>query len=320
MHPLARALLSSWEWRPEILVVILPLGTLYFLGWRRLRRQSVHHKLANGWRLACYLGGLGIIAISLMSPVDRLGGQLFFMHMIQHMLFMMFAAPLLWFAEPFPVILWALPSRLRHAVGGLFTRDSAFRRGLAHATSPGVTWLIFISIYLGWHDPTAYNAALYHDWVHDIQHITFFGAAMLYWWPIIGAAPHIHSHFPGWAKLPYLIGTVPPNMFVGVSIAFASEVRYTYYESVPRFWGFTVMQDQQISGAIMWIPGSMMFIMAALIVLAGLFRKEKALPGPVSPDWDADDAMIAPGLEDRVIQNRWRKAAGSSSTDLSQPT
>lgn len=319
MHPLARALLSSWDMRPDVLVVLVTMGTLYFVGWRRLRRQSAHHKLATGLRLASYFTGLGIIAISLMSPVDLLGSQLFFMHMIQHMLFMMLAAPLLWLAEPFPIVLWGMPVGMRHRVGSLFTRDSRFRRVLARVTSPGVSWLIFITIYLGWHDPNAYNAALYHDWVHNLQHITFFGASMLYWWPIVGAAPHIHSHFPPWGKLPYLIGTIPPNMGVGVSIAFASDVRYSYYESVPRFWGFTVMQDQQLSGAIMWIVGSMMFIMAALVVLATFFRKEKERPGPVSVDWDSEQSMIAPGLEDRVSENRWRRVANPPS-DISQPT
>jgi cytochrome c oxidase assembly factor CtaG len=270
-----------------------------------------------------------------MSPIDRLGGQLFFMHMIQHMLFMMFGAPLLWLGEPFPIVLWALPHRARHQVGALFTRDSVFRRVLARATGPGVAWLVFVTIYLGWHDPNAYNAALYYDWVHDIQHLTFFGAALLFWWPVVGAAPHIHGRFPGWAKLPFIIGVIPPNMFVGVSIAFSTEVRYTYYESIPRFWGFTVMQDQQLSGAIMWIAGSMMFIMAALIVLALMFSKEKDQPGPVSPDWDSEQAMIAPGLEDRVVQNRWRRVrrppvarhtvalptgTQPSSTDVSQPS
>jgi cytochrome c oxidase assembly factor CtaG len=244
------------------------------------------------------------------------------MHMIQHMLFMMFGAPLLWLAEPFPIALWALPGKARHNVGALFTSDSTFRRVLAKVTSPVACWLVFVTIYLGWHDPQAYNAALYHDWVHDIQHLTFFGASILYWWPIIGAAPHIHPTFPEWAKVPYLIATVPPNMFVGISIAFATDVRYTYYESIPRFWGFTVMQDQQISGAIMWIPGSMMFIMVALFVIGRLFIREKERPGAVHDNWDAEEAMIAPGLEDRVNQNRWREVANAAPEDIShsQPT
>lgn len=325
MHPLARALLSPWEVRPDVAIVLVTLATLYTVGWWRLRRQSAYHKLASGLRLASYLSGLFMIALALMSPIDRLGGQLFFMHMIQHMLFMMFGAPLLWLAEPFPIALWGLPAPVRHQIGGLFTRDSAFRRTLAHATGPGACWLIFLTIYFGWHDPNAYNAALYHDWVHDIQHITFFGASMLFWWHVIGAAPHIHGRMPFWAKLPYLIGVIPPNMFVGISIAFASEVRYSYYESIPRFWGFSVMEDQQLSGAIMWIPGSMMFIMAALVILGIMFLKEKHQPGPITPDWDSEQAMIAPGLETRVVQNRWKRVEHPPvnqppTTDISQPS
>lgn len=308
MHPLARALLSTWEWRLEILVVLVPLGIMYTLGWRRLRQQSSYRKLATWPRLAAYLGGLLMLAISLLSPIDRLGSQLFFMHMLQHMISIMFAAPLLWLGEPFPIMLWAMPVGLRRWVAGLFARRSPFRRAFAAATRPGITWLIFITVYLGWHDANAYNAALYHRWVHDVQHITFFLAAMLYWWPVVGAAPHIHGRFPGWARMAYLLATVPPNMLVGLSIAFASHVIYTYYLSVPRIWGFTALQDQMISGAIMWIPGSMMFIMVALLILALLFReKDQPLPGAPA-DWDSDEAMIAPGLEHRVVQNRWRKA------------
>jgi cytochrome c oxidase assembly factor CtaG len=319
MHPLARALLSSWELRLEVLVVIVPLGILFFVGWRRLRRQSAHHKLANGWRLASYLGGLGIIALALMSPIDRLGGQLFFMHMVQHMLIIMFAAPLLLLADPFPFFLWSLPIPLRLPVARLFERDSIFRRLLIKVTQPGVAWLLFITIFLGWHDANAYNAALYHEWVHNLQHITFFLVSLIYWWPIIGCAPHIHPRFPVWGKLAYLVGTIPPNMFVGVSIAFSTEILYTYYLTVPRVWSFTVLQDQQLAGAIMWIQGSEMYILVALFVLARLFMT-KDKDTPVERSWDNEEAMIAPGLEDRVSQNRWRKAARPSSTDISQPT
>jgi cytochrome c oxidase assembly factor CtaG len=308
MHPIVRALLSAWEWRPEVLAVLIPLGILYTVGWRRLRRQSRYRRLATVPRLAAYLGGLSVLVISLLSPIDQLGSQLFFMHMLQHMLSIMIAAPLLWLAEPFPIMLWAIPARLRRWVASLFARRSAFRQTLAAATRPGVTWLAFITVYLGWHDANAYNAALYHRGVHDFQHITFFLAAMLYWWPVVGAAPHIHGRFPGWARIAYLLATVPPNMLVGVSIAFASQVIYTYYLSVPRIWGVTALQDQMISGAIMWIPGSMMFIMVALLILALEFHtKDRPLPGGPA-GWDSDEAMIAPGLEHRVVQNRWRKA------------
>jgi cytochrome c oxidase assembly factor CtaG len=317
MHPLTRELLSGWEFRPEVLAILVPLGVMYFVGWRRLRRHSAQHKLANGWRLASYLGGLGIIALALMSPIDRLGGQLFFMHMVQHMLMIMFAAPMLLMADPFPFFLWSLPLSLRRPVAMLFERDSLFRRGLIKVTQPGVAWLIFLTVYLGWHDPKAYNAALYYEWVHNLQHITFFLASLIYWWPLVGCAPHIHPRFPGWGKLAYLVGTIPPNMAIGVSIAFASEIMYTYYLSVPRVWGFTALQDQQLAGAIMWIQGSEMYIMVTLFFLGRLFMT-KGKGKPVERAWDTEDAMIAPGLEDRVSQNRWNKVANSNTTDISQ--
>jgi cytochrome c oxidase assembly factor CtaG len=319
MHPLVRALLSAWEWRPEVLAVLVPLTILYTLGWRRLRRRAASRRLAPRWRLAAYWAGMGVLAISLMSPVDWLGGQLFMMHMIQHMLAIMLAAPLILLANPFPFVLWALPPAARRPVTRLFTRDSYFRRGLVAVTQPGVAWLVFILVYLGWHDPNAYNAALYYPWVHDVEHITFFAAALLYWYPIIEPAPRLHKHFPGWGKMAYLIGTVPPNMVVGVSIAFAGEVLYTYYLSIPPIWGFTTLQDQQLAGAIMWIVGSQMFIMAALVVLARMFGRKGDAP---RSGWDSDEAMIAPGLEGRVDQARLRRlqSVAAPGPDASQPT
>lgn len=275
IHPLVQALLSAWEWRPLVVAVLASLTALYTLGWLRLRRQSVHGRLATWPRLAAYLGGMVILAASLMSPIDRLGGQLFFMHMVQHMLSVMYAAPLLLLGNPFPFGMWALPMALRRRVAAWFTEDTRVRRGLTAATRPGVTWLVFQTVFLGWHDPNAYNAALYHDWVHDVQHISFLVAALLFWYPVIEAGPRLHGRFSPWGKIAYLLGAVPPNMVVGVSIAFASEVLYSYYLTAPRLWNFTVMQDQQLSGAIMWIQGSEMYILVALIVLALVARKKQ---------------------------------------------
>lgn len=271
MHPLFQALLGPWEWRLEVLAVIVPWAVFYTLGWRRLRIQADSRKLARRRRLIAYWAGIIILSASLMSPVDRLGGQLLFMHMVQHKLTMFFAVPLLLLGNPFPFVLWGLPGSARKAIGGLFSRDSRFRQLLATTTRPGIAWLAFITVYYGWHDAMAYNLALRIDWVHDLQHITFFAVAMLFWWHVIGCAPYIHGRFSPWMRIAYVLTQVPPNMAVGVSIAFASNIIYTYYESVPRFWGFSVEQDQMLGGAIMWIQGSEMFIAAGLIILARQF-------------------------------------------------
>jgi putative membrane protein len=308
MHPLVQALLSPWDWRIDVTVTLLTLGTLYVTGWIRLRRRSNYRQLAKRRRLAAYLSGLATLALALMSPIDRLGGQLFFIHMIQHKLEIMVAAPLLCLANPFPFILWGLPAPLRRWVAGLFRLQSPIRDGLAKVTGPGLSWFIFIVFYMGWHDPTLYNWALVNSTVHDIQHLTFFGSAMLFWWHITSAAPRIHGRTEVWGRLAMLIGVIPAQMIAGVIIATSSEVIYTYYNSIPRFWGFSVLSDQAIAGMIMWTLSSEMIIWGAVFLLNSLFKKEPAGPVPTQ-QWDREEVMIAPGLEARARQNRWRKAA-----------
>jgi len=289
MHPLLQALFSAWEWRPVVVAILLLFGTAYTMGWLRLRQRG--SRLATGMRLASYYGGLLALALSLLSPIDRLGGQLFFMHMIQHLLSMMVAAPLLWLASPFPIVLWGLPAFVRRWATGLLASGAPFRALMAAVTRPGLAWILFIVVYLGWHEPALYNLALRREWVHDVQHMTFFAAAMLYWWHAIGAAPRIHKRLPNWGRMAFLLATIPPNMIAGVVIAFAAAPIYTYYESIPRLWGFSVLQDQQLGGAIMWIPGSMMFLVATLIVLA--LELNRLDDGSSRPDNGSNQSNIA---------------------------
>jgi cytochrome c oxidase assembly factor CtaG len=139
---------------------------------------------------------------------------------------------------------------------------------LRKLTTPGRSWFAFIIILIGWHDPGAYNASLRYDWLHDIEHISFFVSGLFYWWHVIGAGPRIHKPLSYAFRVVYLLGTIPFNMFLGAFIAFAESPIYTYYTSVPRLWGISVINDQRIGGVIMWIPGSMMYIIATLVIVA----------------------------------------------------
>ncbi len=297
MDPVLRALLLSWDLRIEIIISLVLMGSIYTHGWWHLHSQPANrHRLANRWRLAAYLGGLFILGVALMSPIDVLGGQLFFMHMIQHLLLVMIIPPLLLIANPLPFFMWGLPARARHQAGRLLGRGSAFRRGLYTLTAPGLVWMAFVAFLLGWHDPNAYNAALRSDLIHDLEHVTFFATAMLFWWLIIGAGPRLRSLSNG-VRLALVLITVPVNMAAGVVIAFASQPIYTYYTTVPRLWGMTAQLDQMIGGVIMWIPGSMMYLIAALIIISRLIQTEANKEPLPESEWATDEAMIAPGLK-----------------------
>ena len=276
MNPLTRALLLSWDLRPEILVPLVLLAALHFAGWQRLRRRS-HGRFANRWRLASYTGGILVLTLALLSPIDVLSGQLFSIHMVQHLLLLMVAPPLLLLANPFPTFLWSLPANLRVAVAGAFRRvtvwlagENILSQGVRKATSPASAWALYVLIFFAWHDGNAYSLALRFASVHGLEHITFVGAALLFWWHVTGAAPRLHPKPAQWMRVGYVLAMIPPNMLLGVALSFAEAPIYPYYESVPRLYGLSVMDDQVWGGLIMWIPGSMMYVIAALALLGRL--------------------------------------------------
>lgn len=292
MSDLTRAVLLSWDIRAEIVVTLLALALIYGWGWLRLRRRGAV-SFARGWRLASYWTGILILGIALMSPIDVMGSQLFLMHMVQHLLFMMVAAPLMLLANPFPVMLWALPRDLRLQVGAWFQPEGIIHRLLSPVMKPGLIWMFYVALYLGWHDPNLYSAALRTGWLHDVQHLSFFAASQLFWWFVFGAGPRIGRRPPPMVRAMFALSMIPPNMIAGVAITMAETPIYPYYTEIPRIFSMSIMEDQIWAGLIMWVPGSMMYIVAAILLvgvqmggqasrIAARERREREISAPSS--------------------------------------
>lgn len=313
MDPITKAVLLSWDWKIEVIVVLALAGTLYSRGWWLLRQRAggsvpqyqrtarSRWRLAVTWRLVSYWAGLISVALALLSPIDALGQQLFFMHMVQHLLLIMIAPPLLLIANPMPFVLWGLPTGMRRSVGRVFShalhRESRFRRWLRTLTQPGIVWMLWVISLIGWHDPGMYNAALRYEWLHDVEHLTFFIPSVLLWWHLTGAGPRVHKQFGLLGRIGLVISVVPPNMMTGIVLSFAEQGYYSYYENVPRLWGFDVLMDQQLGGLIMWVPGSMMYIVAALVLIGRfLSQEDRKRPLPKS-EWATQEVAGAPGFE-----------------------
>ena len=306
MDPVLSAALRSWDLRLEVIVILATAGIIYSLGWWRLRaRTAGNRSTASGrgrwqagarWRPVVYISGLLLLAIALMSPIDVLSSQLFTMHMIQHVLLVMIIPPLLLLANPLPYWLWGLPRGARLGGGRIFSRTSRFRYYLQRATGPGLVWLAFVIVYWGWHDPNAYELALRSSLAHDLEHLSFFLVSMLFWWHIVGAGPKIHRPLSPFSRAGYALTAIPPNMLAGLAFVFAASPIYPYYEAMPRLWGLSVMEDQVIAGLIMWVPGSMMFIIAALVVAARWLQAEEKKPALPESAWATEEALAAPGI------------------------
>ncbi len=289
MNTVTYRLLTSWEVRPFLFLFFLGLGLLYTAGWVRLRRRGKRRKLAASWRLAFYWAALFLLIVALMSPLDVLSADLFFMHMIQHLVMTMISAPLLMLANPMPFLIWGLPDRLRHPVGRFLTsflrRRSPIRERLRTATHGAYVWVVMVGILWGWHDFRLYNLAQGEGWIHDLEHLTFYGSALLYWWRVTGAGPRLHPRMSRGGAVGYLLAGIPATFVLGVGIAFSTTVIYTYYETRPRLLGLSVLDDQTIGGIIMWVGGSMMYLMAALIVVGiWLYEQEKRPVFPRPPE------------------------------------
>jgi putative membrane protein len=273
MDPTLRALITSWDWRPEILLILVISAALYITGWSRLRRRG-RRQVASGLRLASYLSGLGVVAVSLMSAIDILGSFFFFMHMLQHLLLIMVAPVLIWLGNPFPFLIWGLPKG-RQIGTALLSRQAPFRAALQRLPA-GAILILSVALLWGWHDPAAYDAAIRYGWVHDVQHLTFFLPAVLFWWKVTGAAPHVHGRLTAPGRIALLIGMAVANAIPGAIIALSPQVIYEYYLAIPRLWGISAHQDQIIGGILMWIPGTMMYLLAVLVILGRLLGERDA--------------------------------------------
>jgi putative membrane protein len=250
----------AWNIRPAILLLLLVLVSLYAVGWSRLSRRARHSPAAR--RLAFTLAGLTALVVALLSPLDALADRLFAAHMVQHMLLIMAAAPALLLADPFPVVVWALPHAWRLRIGGRITRGSVAGRLWLVTTTMASAWIVSAAILWGWHIPTAYDAALAHRWLHDLEHVSFFLGAVLFWWPVIHPAPRYRrgSSYP--ARVVYLVLGAFQTAALGLLITLSPTLLYRSYAS-----GLAALEDQTRGGVVMWGAGSAIDMLAVLIVL-----------------------------------------------------
>lgn len=266
--PTLGAVLTAWRFDPLVLVPLVALGWAYL--WAVRRVDAGHpgnpHPRHRTW---FFLAGLVVLALALVSPVEAYEGVLFSVHMVQHMLLELLAAPLLLAGGPITLTLRvARPSVRRRLLAVLQSRA-------IHVLSfPVIAWALFAAANWGWHFSALYDQALENELLHYVQHATFLGASLLFWWPIIGADPS-PWRLPHPVRLFYLFLAMPQNSFLGVAIMSASTILYPHYSTNVRSWGPTPLEDQQIGGIIMWVVGDVAFLVGMALVVAMWVRHEE---------------------------------------------
>lgn len=250
---------ESWSWEATIVVPLAVLLAVYTFG--ALRRSNVY---LLRWRHTAFYCGFATLFLALDSPIHELGEQLFSAHMLQHEVLILVSAPLIAAAHPGATCLWAFAPRHRISLGGGIQALEHWAP-MQWLTRPLVAWLLEAAALWLWHIPTLYEATLTSDWVHAAQHLSFFGTAVLFWSALFGVGRSAMGY--GTATL-YVFGTAVHCSALGALLTFSQVLWYPAYAATTARWGLTALEDQQLGGAIMWVPSGIVFIVIGLALVA----------------------------------------------------
>lgn len=254
---------THWDVHPSVLIGCLLFTGGYLAAAHGLRRDNGEVQRLGGMRIAAFLSGVAVIFVALNGPIHDLSDDyLFSAHMVQHLLLMMVAPPLLLLGTP-----------------GWLLRPIIDRRGLRplarFVTRPLIAYPIYNIVLIGWHFPRLYNLALTNHDVHIVQHLMFMTAAVIMWWPIVNPLPNLTTTLASPLQVVYLFAMGIPMSALSAMVTFADVVLYAWYAEAPRIFELSALADQQLGGVIMWVPGALIFWTAISVVFYRWSKREQ---------------------------------------------
>ena len=255
--------LGVWTLDAPGLAIVLIVGGLYAWAYVRLRRDSPNFHFPR-WHVWCFAGGWVVMILGLMSPVDAYSDDLFWVHMLQHVMITMIVAPLMLLGAPATLALRAASPRVR----ATYLVPLLNSRVIGALTWPPSAIVLYIASVWSWHWPDAYDAAIASEALHFVEHGIFLGGAILLWWLVIGVdATRLRPHHVWRCAL--LVVAILQNIGLGLILINVNEAVYDTYATAAavREWGPDALLDQRIGAGIMWVPGSMMFALAIIVTV-----------------------------------------------------
>jgi len=253
--------------------VALVLGVaLYAQGFFHLVREA--RETLSPWRPVAFLLGVLLLWVALVSELSSLDSQRLLFHMLQHLVLMNLAAPLLLLGAPFRVFSEAgHGGRLAHALGRLLRSPVAQRLGLG-LTHPVVCWLSGTLLVVGWHLPFVLERTLHAASWHAVQHASFLLAGLLFWWPVVLPWP-ARRRWPRWTLPLYLFLATLPCDALSAFLAFSGRVVYPHYLAQPG-GAAAALADQASAGALMWFFVTLAYLLPAVLITLELLSPSRA--------------------------------------------
>jgi putative membrane protein len=258
--PAPHDLWGAWNLDP-VLVAGFVLGA-----WAYRRGQpGGPRREVDAWRARCFTGALLALGVALISPLDALSTALASAHMVQHMLLVLVAAPLLALSAPWSTLLRGSPLGVRRAVGRWRRRLGLRRASLRALRHPATAWLLHVGTLWFWHAAVPYDAALGNQFLHVLEHASFFGTALLFWRVVIGTRSS--ERVPNGLGALLIFAMAMQSVLLSVLLTFARAPWYAGYATTTTPWGLAPLADQQLAGVIMWIPAGLVYLVAALTLM-----------------------------------------------------
>ena len=240
---MATVSLTTWIFEPSIIATLSAMVAAYVVGLRRFRPVSLwneHHVATR--EIIFFSSGMFLLFLALVSPIDYLSDSMFSIHMIQHMLIVYLAPPLLLLGIP----AWYWTPLLS---------NPSVRSVVRFVTSPIAAIVIFNGLLVVWHFPMLWQFALVSPQIHALEHACFLVAGIVAWWPIYSTSTEVpRISYP--AQLLYIFVQSLVPAIIGAFITFSTVVIYPIYSETPKLWGLTPLVDQQIAGLSMKLLGT----------------------------------------------------------------
>lgn len=263
----------DWGGEPWVALSLAVVGLWYAIGLARLRRRGRGTRIAPAAQIAAFVAAMAIVASALLSPLDGLADQLFSAHMVQHLLLLLAAPPLFVYARPAVVLLWAFPAPTRKRIGRALIALGA-RAALRFLMHPVIVWVLASGVFVFWHLPGPYRWALGNDGIHALEHLSFVVTALMWWTIVIEPIGTRRLGYGG--TFVFIAATAILSGMPGALIVLAPRAFYAGHGAAA--WGLTPLQDQQLAGILMWIPGGLAYLAAASAIFMKWLRSEEALP------------------------------------------
>jgi putative membrane protein len=262
-----------WPWSSDVLIGLTIAVVLF---WRGSVRKAGRGSPVSRGRAVLFYSGLGAVFLALQTPLDVIAGHMFAVHQVQHLLLRGVAPMLLMLSLPSGPLIAGFPTAIRRRFVAPMMRNNVVQSAFGFLTRPLVCTTVYVTSLYFWQLPAYHDAALISTTLHYVMHISMLASGMLFFWSLFNAAS------PPWGppfshRIVMLGASMFANIPLGAIVTLKESIAYSAYDLLGRWSSLEPLTDELLGGLVMWIPGSMMGLIAMLLLIRHWGRAEEKL-------------------------------------------